>query len=328
MKLKYKTGIIGLGQIAYSIDNDKSRKIIWSHINAYRKSKTFQIEAISDISYELLNNIGDEINVNKRYTNYKEMLLNEKLVVVSICTPIHTHLEIIEECLKYSNIKVIFCEKTLAFDYNQAKLLVEKCKKKNVLLVINHILRWDSRIIQIKEIVKSEILGKVTSVVAYSNTALHTSASHMIDVLCFIFEDLKVIYGKKQTDYVRNVHGYNDYGAYAFLESKNIPFFLKSNSNNMLKFVFELDIFFENGRLRIWDNLEKLKLFEFKNKVSKTGANYMKLEENKNIKSVKENQRMLLAVESIYLYLKENKIPVSTGETSLATLKIIEGILK
>ena len=29
----YKVGIIGLGQIAYFIDKDPNRKIIWSHIN-------------------------------------------------------------------------------------------------------------------------------------------------------------------------------------------------------------------------------------------------------------------------------------------------------
>ena len=33
----YKVGIIGLGQIAYHIDKDPNRKIIWSHIKAYEK---------------------------------------------------------------------------------------------------------------------------------------------------------------------------------------------------------------------------------------------------------------------------------------------------
>ena len=35
----YNVGIIGLGQIAYSIDNDPARKITWSHINAYKSLK-------------------------------------------------------------------------------------------------------------------------------------------------------------------------------------------------------------------------------------------------------------------------------------------------
>ena len=33
----YKVGIIGLWQIAYHIDKDPNRKIIWSHIKAYQK---------------------------------------------------------------------------------------------------------------------------------------------------------------------------------------------------------------------------------------------------------------------------------------------------
>ena len=42
----YNVGIIGLGQIAYSIDNDPARKITWSHINAYKKSKDTQVISI------------------------------------------------------------------------------------------------------------------------------------------------------------------------------------------------------------------------------------------------------------------------------------------
>ena len=45
----YNVGIIGLGQIAYSIDNDPARKITWSHINAYKKSKDTQVISICDI---------------------------------------------------------------------------------------------------------------------------------------------------------------------------------------------------------------------------------------------------------------------------------------
>lgn len=39
----YDVGIIGLGQIAYSIDKDPNRKIIWSHIKAYESFSNIKI---------------------------------------------------------------------------------------------------------------------------------------------------------------------------------------------------------------------------------------------------------------------------------------------
>ena len=39
----YRVGVIGLGQIAYNIDKDPNRKIIWSHIKAYQSIEKCKI---------------------------------------------------------------------------------------------------------------------------------------------------------------------------------------------------------------------------------------------------------------------------------------------
>ena len=45
----YRVGIIGVGQIAYSIDHDNSRKFIWSHAKAYELHKKTKLVTASDI---------------------------------------------------------------------------------------------------------------------------------------------------------------------------------------------------------------------------------------------------------------------------------------
>ena len=94
----YNVGIIGLGQIAYSIDNDPARKITWYHINAYKKSKDTQVISICDIDETQV--ISQECDIYSGYTDYREMLKNEDLDIVSICTPINTHVQIIKDCIK------------------------------------------------------------------------------------------------------------------------------------------------------------------------------------------------------------------------------------
>lgn len=39
----YRVGVIGLGQIAYNINKDPNRKIIWSHIKAYQSIEKCKI---------------------------------------------------------------------------------------------------------------------------------------------------------------------------------------------------------------------------------------------------------------------------------------------
>ena len=51
------------------------------------------------------------------------MLKNEKIDILSICTPTKTHYEIIKYALKFSNIKAIFLEKPSTFKSIQTKKL-------------------------------------------------------------------------------------------------------------------------------------------------------------------------------------------------------------
>lgn len=71
----YKVGIIGLGQIAYHIDKDPSRKIIWSHIKAYQKIDSTDIISICDVNESLAYQIGQECGINSRYSNYNGSIM-------------------------------------------------------------------------------------------------------------------------------------------------------------------------------------------------------------------------------------------------------------
>lgn len=96
----YKIGVIGLGQIAYSIDKDPNRKIIWSHIKAYQNIEKCQILAICDINLSTVENVQKECNIKNGYTDYNKMLDENEFDIVSICTPIQTHYEIVKNVSK------------------------------------------------------------------------------------------------------------------------------------------------------------------------------------------------------------------------------------
>jgi predicted dehydrogenase len=180
----YRVGVIGLGQIAYAIDRDPKRKITWSHINAYNSLDNVKVTCICDTNLDLVNQIKAECNIDKGYTQYTSMLKDNDLDVVSICTPINTHVDIIKECVD-AGVKKILCEKSLSYSFEDAKYIVDYCKKNEVILAVNHILRWDSFLNEIKEMLINKLLGDVYVIDCYGTTALHTSSSHLIDLMCF-----------------------------------------------------------------------------------------------------------------------------------------------
>ncbi|MGY6172600.1 Gfo/Idh/MocA family protein [Candidatus Mycoplasma pogonae] len=324
---KYNVAVIGLGQIAYGIDDDPKRKIIWSHIRAYEKNPQTQVYALADSNLELLTSVSQKVGISSEnsYTNYRAMLKDSKIEIVSICTPINTHLKIIKQCLKHENIKVIFCEKTLDFSYSKAQKIVAKCKAKGVLLVVNHSLRWDHKIIQTKEVIDHHLLGNVLSIIALGNTALFTSSSHVIDLLSYFLGTAKLVMGYEQTNFVREVHGVKDPGGLALIEFTNGVSFLKSTSKDDRHLIFEIIIDFEEGRIRIYDNFLKISFYSF---VKNLSNQYMELRRDLG-KYIKLNERTLAIIQDIVHYLNtgENKIK-STGETSLEAIKIINAIIK
>src|SRR5690606_23727916 len=60
--------------------------------------------------------------------------------------------------------KHILCEKPMSISSTQAKEMIEVCKKNNVQLAVNYTYRFHPLIIKAKEIIDSQMLGKLVSI--------------------------------------------------------------------------------------------------------------------------------------------------------------------
>lgn len=325
----YRVGVIGLGQIAYNIDKDPNRKIIWSHIKAYQSIEKCKISAICDINLSTVQVIQKECNIKNGYIDYNEMLNENKFDIVSICTPIQTHFEIVKKCIE-TGVKAIFCEKTLSYSLEEAEEMLRLCKENNVIFGVNYILRWDILNKRIKELLKNNIIGKIYTMVGYGATALHTSTSHLIDLIVY-FADSEVewVIGETQKDFIRNVHGVEDFGGIGTIKFKSGIFgFIKGTSTSPFKYMLELDILGENGRIKLYNNGLSYDVYQYSKNSNTAGANYEDLilieTHNKNNK----NERMIDAILDIINCIGTGSQPLSNIYTALESIKIIEGIKK
>ncbi|MEM1524709.1 MAG: Gfo/Idh/MocA family oxidoreductase [Nitrososphaerales archaeon] len=94
----------------------------------------------------------------KGYTSVDEMLKNEDLDAVTICTPTSTHYEI--------GMKTIglgldtFIEKPLTYSSREGEELVSLAREKNVILTVGYIERFNPAVIELKKILKNGEVGE------------------------------------------------------------------------------------------------------------------------------------------------------------------------
>jgi len=182
---KLKAGIIGCGQIAggynFICERDKSL----SHACSYKNIKSVDLVAACDPNKKALHEFQQKWRVNSIYPSISEMLENEKIDILSVCSPTEFHLESFEAISHNKNIKGIFCEKPLAYDLNDAKKILSLAKEK--IVSINYFRRWNPSLKKLKNDFQSKKYGTIDFVHIRYTKGLINNASHYIDLLTWFF---------------------------------------------------------------------------------------------------------------------------------------------
>ena len=126
-------------------------------------NNNLEIVGICDIVPEnmdiLLNKLNIDTNKYKKFTDYKEMLENEKPELVAIATESGKHAQIALDCLD-AGCNVII-EKPIALSLEDADKIIEKAKEKDLVVCANHQNRFNKSIQKIRQAVESGEFGKM-----------------------------------------------------------------------------------------------------------------------------------------------------------------------
>lgn len=147
MSLKY--AIIGCGRISPN------------HIAAALENN-LDIVALCDIDESKMDTTIRNFNLRsetKKYVDYKEMIKNEKLELVAICTESGKHGQIALDCID-AGINLII-EKPIALSLEEADLIIEKAEKKNLKICSCHQNRFNKSVQKIREAIEADRFGKL-----------------------------------------------------------------------------------------------------------------------------------------------------------------------
>lgn len=174
------------------------------------------VVAMCNRNMEIARPILGEFRIPKHYTNYLEMLDEEKPDVVDIITPPDTHLEM---CKAAADRGIdIICQKPLAPTLNEAQAIVDYTALKGVRFMVHENWRFQPWYREIKKLISSGSIGEVHSLYFrsrmgdgwgenayiprqpyfrdYPRLLVYENGIHFIDTFRFLFGELEDVYAK------------------------------------------------------------------------------------------------------------------------------------
>ena len=144
-----KYALIGCGRISPN------------HIVA-AKNNGLEIAAICDVDVKCMEDKVKKFTLPasvKKYTDYRELLKNEKPGLVAVCTESGKHAQIALDCIN-SGCNVII-EKPIALSIGDADAIIEAARKNNVKVCVNHQNRFNKSIAKIKDALDKDRFGRL-----------------------------------------------------------------------------------------------------------------------------------------------------------------------
>ncbi|MFL0377427.1 Gfo/Idh/MocA family protein [Paenibacillus amylolyticus] len=144
---KIKVAVFGCGAIA-------ERR----HIPEYAANENVELVAFVDPIVERAEKMAETYG-GKAYSSYEELLANETVDAVSVCTPNYLHAPM---AIAAANAgKHVLVEKPMAVSTEEGEQMIEAAKKNGVYLMVGHNQRLMPPHVKAKEILDSGKLGKV-----------------------------------------------------------------------------------------------------------------------------------------------------------------------
>ena len=141
---RLRVGVIGLG-------------IGRSHIEGWRQHPQVDVVAIVDSDATRLDQVGDQYGIATRYTSAAQMLANERLDIISICTPNKFHKELALAAFEAG--AHVLCEKPMAMNAEEGSAMLAAAQRAGRRLMINFSYRFSAQSRALKAQVDSGLFG-------------------------------------------------------------------------------------------------------------------------------------------------------------------------
>ena len=143
-----RVGIIGVGGIAQR-----------SHLPAFKNTPGVDVVAIADINEKKLDFVAGKFDVPRKFVDYKELLAQDDIDAVSICTPNGQHREMSVNALNAG--KHVLCEKPVAVTGKDAEAIIAAARASGKVFMGAFCLRFTGASRVLKQFAQDGKLGDI-----------------------------------------------------------------------------------------------------------------------------------------------------------------------
>lgn len=184
--VRLRVGIIGTGR-------KKERPDVTGFFMAYQHAAGYralpdlcELVACADIVPENARAFAEANGIPAAgvYTDYRAMLAEANLDVVSICTWPHLHAPMTIDCAE-AGARAVHCEKPMADSWGAAQEMARICEERGVQLTFNHMRRFGAPFSRARALLQSGAIGDLSRVEVGFSGDIFDTGTHYIDMCGF-----------------------------------------------------------------------------------------------------------------------------------------------
>jgi scyllo-inositol 2-dehydrogenase (NAD+) len=201
MTKTYRAALVGCSRMGAFIDNEvrssKSIVLPYSHAAGYEACARTDLVAGADLREDVLVAFGERYGVGPehRYTDYRAMIEKERPDIVSVATQPEQRAEVVQFAVDHG-VRALYAEKPLCASVDEATALVKAVEGKGVAFNMGTNRRWHTGFDVMRELIATEALGALRTLVIYSNGTLFNTSSHWFDTVFRLNGDDPVIWAQ------------------------------------------------------------------------------------------------------------------------------------
>lgn len=309
--MKIDAVIIGCGKIAGGF-NETDETAVLTHVAACRRLGV-TVAGCVDINQEAANHFAARWQIPHAGADVAAVLAVCQPSLVCLCTPPAARLSLLRQILAAASVRSVLVEKPLAATASEAGEMVALAKASGKQVTVNFCRAFDPFYLQLEQRIRGGEFGRFTGGTARYYGTAQATASHWVERVLALFG---------QPGGVRHLSG-----------PREAPVFQISFGEASLIFMptpgcayspFELDLFFEKGRVRILDSERRAEFFQ--SRPDPTFAGYFNLAPSEGTTlGQPSHEAILWAVQSAAAAAGQDHAPdYALLERSAAVVDILE----
>ncbi len=321
-KRKLRAGIVGLGRIASLYEEDTRARAYYpclTHAGSYVRHPEVELVCGADIDAERRERFTRQWGVKGLYADYLEMIEENALDILSVCTHPEAHYEILQAARK--SVRVIFCEKPFTRGTAEIEEILRWEEKDDAKITVNLYREYDRSHLRVRSLLREGRYGTIQRVNCYIGKGLRNMGIHLLGYLMNTLgtpEEITVL--NKRFSPAAGECSYDVY----MLFPGDIPCLIQACDYERFR-LFEMDFVCTEGRIQILDEGLRIVVYEVGENRAETGA--------KELRQVRRGIRSTIgyalgeAVDHLVRLVKETTLaPAVSPQRYLDIQRVVEEI--